>query len=252
MRIITLEEHISLPEMTALLPEEALKSFGQSPAMQKILPKLADITGERLTSMDENGISMQVLSVDSFGANVLDPETAPAFACRYNNLIAEKIAGHPERFTAFANLPMTAPIAAADELERTVKELGFKGAMIRGLTGGLFLDHPTFAPVLARAEKLGVPIYLHPGLPPKAVADAYYSNLSGEAGLVEALACYGWGWHSETALHVLRLLAAGVFDAVSNIEDCNRPHGRNVAHDDGTVRQSFEAGKWKRQPTQPH
>lgn len=212
MRIVTLEEHVAFPEMTKLIPEEVLRSFGQSPAMQKILPKLKDITNERLTSMNENGIAMQVLSVDSFGANMLNTENSPAFAFRYNNLIAEKIADYPERFTAFANLPMTAPLAAAGELERAVKDLGFRGAMIRGLTEDLFLDHPKFAPVLERAEKLGVPIYLHPGLPPKSVADVYYSNLSNNSGLVESIACYGWGWHSETAIHVLRLLVAGIFD----------------------------------------
>ncbi|MEX8548404.1 MAG: amidohydrolase family protein [Mucilaginibacter sp.] len=218
MRIVTLEEHVSFPEMTKLISEEVLGSFGQSPAMQKIAPKLADITNERLTSMNENGIAMQVLSVDSFGANLLSPEDGPAFAFQYNNLIAEKIAGYTDRFTAFANLPMTAPFAAAEELERTVKEFGFRGTMIRGLTEDLFLDHPKFAPVLERAEKLEVPIYLHPGLPPKSVADTYYSNLSNKPGLVEALACYGWGWHSETALHVLRLLAAGIFDTYPKLK----------------------------------
>jgi len=212
MRVVALEEHISFPEMASLMPEELLRSFGQHPAMQKMAPVLADITGERLTSMNANGISVQVLSVDSFGANMLTPETAPAFAFRYNNLIAERISAYPDRFSAFANLPMTAPLAAADELDRAVNNLGFRGAMIRGLTEDLFLDHPKFAPILERAEKLEVPIYLHPGLPPKGVADSYYSNLAGKPGLVESLACYGWGWHAETALHVLRLLAAGVFD----------------------------------------
>ncbi|MDR3714269.1 MAG: hypothetical protein P4L51_15735 [Puia sp.] len=53
MRIVTLEEHLSFPEMTALIPRETLGNFGQSPLMQKIAPKLADITGERLTSMDD-------------------------------------------------------------------------------------------------------------------------------------------------------------------------------------------------------
>lgn len=212
MRVVALEEHISFPEMTSLMPEELLRSFGHHPAMQKMAPVLADITGERLTSMNANGISVQILSVDSFGANMLTPETAPAFAFRYNNLIAERISAYPDRFSAFANLPMTAPLAAADELDRAVNNLGFRGAMIRGLTEDLFLDHPKFAPILERAEKLEVPIYLHPGLPPKGVADSYYSNLAGKPGLVESLACYGWGWHAETALHVLRLLAAGVFD----------------------------------------
>ena len=218
MRIVTLEEHISLPEMTQLIPKEALGDFGQSPMMQKIAPKLADITDERLTSMDDTGITMQVLSVDGMGANLLSTEAAPAFATRYNTLIATKIAAHPERFTAFAHLPMTAPLAAADELERAVKEHGFRGAMIRGLTNDQFLDHPKFAPVFERATKLGVPVYLHPGLPPKSVADAYYSDFSHKSGMLESIACYGWGWHSETAIHVLRLFLAGIFDSYPTLK----------------------------------
>jgi predicted TIM-barrel fold metal-dependent hydrolase len=212
MRIVTLEEHISFPEMAEQIPKDALGGFGQSEVMQRIAPKLADITGDRLKSMDDNGITMQVLSVDSSGANLLSAEAGPAFACQYNNMIAERIAGYADRFTAFAHLPMTAPAAAADELERAVKAYGFKGAMIRGLTQNQFLDHPKFAPIFERAEKLDVPIYLHPGLPPKGVADIYYSGLPNHTGMAEALGCYGWGWHSETALHVLRLLYSGIFD----------------------------------------
>lgn len=218
MRVVTLEEHISFPAMADKIPKEALGGFGQSAAMQRIAPKLADITGERLKSMDANGISMQVLSVDSSGANLLNPQEGPAFAVQYNDLIAERIAGFKNRFTAFAHLPMTAPIAAADELERTVKEYHFRGAMIRGLTKDQFLDHPQFAPIFERAEKLDVPIYLHPGLPPKGVADIYYSGLPNYSGMAEALACYGWGWHSETALHVLRLLYSGIFDTYPKLK----------------------------------
>jgi predicted TIM-barrel fold metal-dependent hydrolase len=212
MRIVTLEEHISFPEMAEKIPKEALGGFGQSGRMQQLIPKLADITGERLKSMDANGISMQVLSVDSSGANLLSPEDGPAFAAQYNDLIAERIANFETRFRAFAHLPMAAPVAAADELERAVKEYNFCGAMIRGLTQDKFLDQPEFAPIFERAEKLEVPIYLHPGLPPKGIADIYYSGLPNHSGMAEALACYGWGWHSETALHVLRLLYSGVFD----------------------------------------
>lgn len=212
MRIVTLEEHISFPELASLVPQEALGNFGKSPRMQQLLPKLEDITGDRLQSMDRNGISLQVLSVDSAGANLLDAEKGPDFASRYNDLIAERIANHRDRFTAFAHLPMTAPRAAADELERAVKTYSFRGAMIRGVTNGQFLDHPRFAPIFERAEKLNVPIYLHPGLPPKGVADIYYSNVANHDGMAEALACYGWGWHAETALHVLRLFYAGIFD----------------------------------------
>jgi len=218
MRIVTLEEHISFPELTNLLPAEALAAFGQSPAMQQILPKLADVTGERLKSMDDNGISVQVLSVDSFGAGLLSKEKAPGFAALYNDTIAQKIAAHPDRFRAFAHLPVSAPLAAADELERAVKGYGFCGAMIRGLTDELFLDNPMFAPILERAERLDVPVYIHPGLPPKSVVDAYYSNVGPLPGYFEPLGCYGWGWHSETAIHVLRLLAGGIFDQYSKLK----------------------------------
>jgi predicted TIM-barrel fold metal-dependent hydrolase len=212
MRIVTLEEHVSFPEMTALLPEEILKSRKQSAAASHMQEKLADVSGERLLSMKATGISMQVLSVENTDVYLLPDSLAPTFAAKYNDLLADKMKGHPDAFTAFAMLPMTMPEAAADELERTVKTYGFRGAMIKGTINGKFLDAPGFAPVFARAEKLDVPLYIHPGIPPKEVIDAYYSNVGDTKGPNEAIACYGWGWHSETAIHVLRLLAAGIFD----------------------------------------
>jgi predicted TIM-barrel fold metal-dependent hydrolase len=213
MRIVTLEEHVSFPEMTKLIPDEIAKQIkAPSPMALQMMPKLADISTERLKSMNDTGITVQVLSVENTDANLLPPEKAPEFVGQYNDLLASKIADFPERFRAFAHLPMTAPLAAADELERTVKAYNFTGAMIRGLTNGEFLDHPKFEPIFERAEKLGVPVYIHPGIPPKTVQDAYYSNVGNKPSLMEAVACWGWGWHSETAIQVLRLLAAGTFD----------------------------------------
>ncbi|HLX91599.1 MAG TPA: amidohydrolase family protein [Puia sp.] len=212
MRIVTLEEHLTFPELTSQIPKEIMDSHSidNSPAIQYLMPKLKDITGERLQSMAANGITLQVLSVSGAGADLLDPSEGPAFARKYNDEIAAKIAEHRLRFAAFAHLPMTAPNEAADELERTITLHGFKGALINGLTNEKFLDDPEFAPILQRAERLDVPIYLHPGLPPKAVADAYYSNLPKISGMFLSIA--GWGWHSETALHVLRLIVSGTFD----------------------------------------
>jgi len=212
MRIVTLEEHLTFPELVRLLPEKAVAkhSIAKSPMMERLMPKLEDITGERLQSMDESGISLQILSVAGAGADLLSAKEGPGFAKQYNDAIAQKIAGHLDRFAAFAHLPMTAPEAAADELERTVELFGFKGALINGLTEDKFLDDKQFAPIFERAEKLGVPIYLHPGLPPKTVVDAYYNDLPGHSGMLLSIA--GWGWHSETALHVLRLIITGTFD----------------------------------------
>jgi len=212
MRVVTLEEHVTFPELVDQIPQEAQDKhyLGKSPAIQKLADKLTDITGERLQSMDANGITTQVLSVAGAGADLLDANHGPAFAKMYNDAIAERIAAHPDRFKAFAHLPTTNPEAAADELERTVKTYNFCGALINGLTNDEFLDDAKYAPIFERAEQLDVPIYLHPGLPPKAVFDAYYSNLPKQAGTFLSIA--GWGWHSETALHTLRLIVSGTLD----------------------------------------
>ncbi len=212
MRIITLEEHIAFPEMTGKISEadKAKHSIGQSPAIEKLAPKLADLGGDRLQTMDESGISIQILSVAGAGADLLSPENGPAFATEYNNLIAKRMQEHPGRFKAFAHLPTTNPQAAAKELERTVTALGFCGALINGLTNDEFLDDEKYAVIFEKAAELDVPIYLHPGLPPKAVFDAYYSKLPKISGTILSIA--GWGWHSETAIHALRLIVSGIFD----------------------------------------
>lgn len=212
MRIITLEEHVTFPELTAQIPRAEMQAYslGQSPFIKKLAPILADVNGDRLASMDKNGISLQVLSVVGAGADLLDAGSGPAFAKKYNDALANSMAMHPDRFAAFAHLPTTNPAAAADELERTIKEYNFKGALINGLTQNLFLDNPIFEPLLQRAEQLNSVIYLHPGLPPKSVIKAYYSDLPNNAGTTLSIA--GWGWHSETAIHILRLIVSGTLD----------------------------------------
>ncbi len=218
MRIVALEEHVSFPEITKQIPQEKLNRSGkhQPPSMKEVGEKLADIETERLKSMDENGVTVQVLSVVGIGADLLDADEAPAFAKEYNDTISGKIKGYPDRFAAFAHLPMVVPEAAADELERTVNKLQFKGALINGLTNNEFLDNEKFAPILAKAQELDVPIYLHPGLPPKTVYDAYYSGLPRSAG--DVLSVAGWGWHSETAIHILRMIIAGTFDKFPSLK----------------------------------
>jgi len=91
-----------------------------------------------------------------------------------------------------------------------VKEHGFLGAMVSGTCEGRFLDHPSYDNLLAAAVALDVPIYIHPHLPPEAVRKAYYSDLPEGGGRV--LESAGWGWHSETAIHLLRMVVAGTLD----------------------------------------
>jgi predicted TIM-barrel fold metal-dependent hydrolase len=133
-----------------------------------------------------------------------------ALARETNDHLAKAIASHPDRFAGFANLPMQNPDAIAGELNRAVNELGFVGAMVNGTTEGRFLDDSRYDGLLAAAVALDVPIYIHPHLPPEPVRQAYYANLPDGAGRV--LETAGWGWHSETAIHLLRLVLAGTLD----------------------------------------
>lgn len=219
---ITLKEHISFPEMVSRIPEKILCSRGWPSAdsplspMKGVQEQLSEIGKHRIQSMDDAGIALQVLSVSGPGADLLDATEGPAFAKMYNNLVAEKIKVFPGRFAAFAHLPTTNPTAAADELERTVTEHHFVGALINGLTNDLFLDHPQFEPLLARSEKLGVPISLHPGLPPEAVRKTYYEGLPPAAGTQLGLG--GFGWHSETAIHILRFILSGTLERYPDLK----------------------------------
>jgi uncharacterized protein len=107
-------------------------------------------------------------------------------------------------------LPMASPDACPAELVRSVKQLGFLGALINGTTDGRFLDHPSYDLLLSAAVELDVPIYIHPHLAPEPVRQAYYSELP--SGAARSLEQASWGWHQETAIHVLRMVFAGTFD----------------------------------------
>ena len=150
------------------------------------------------------------------GFDALDAATATALACDVNDELADAVRAYPTRFAGFAALGLKDPAAAAAELERCVTHLGFKGALVDGTTGGLFLDAPRFLPVFEAAAHLGVPIYLHPAPPPEPVREAYFSGLPGELGFLLSIA--GWGWHAETGLHTLRLIVSGLFDRLPGLQ----------------------------------
>ena len=215
MRIVALEEHFALPDLVGRIDRDAIAQRGFPPPDAPWGPgrkraDLQELGSPRLADMDAAGITVQVLSVSGPGADLLAGEAGIALARDYNDALARTVAGHPDRYRGFAHLPMAAPAAAADELERGITRLGFHGALINGVTDGRFLDDPTFDPILARAEALDVPLYLHPGIPPKSVRAAYYDGLPGALGYI--LSTAAWGWHIETAVHVLRLVLSGTLD----------------------------------------
>ena len=215
MRVVAVEEHFTCQDLLSRIDCDTLVRNGW-PAPGTTLsqalnpPALADTGAERIAAMNTAGIRMQVLSVPGPGAELVSGPDGIAIAREFNDRMARLVSAHPERFAAFAHLPMRTPSAAADELERAAMECGLKGALISGTIDGKFLDAPEFAPVLACAERLDVPLYIHPGVPPERVRAAYYDGLPDGASFMLAIA--GWGWHAETAVHILRLALSGALD----------------------------------------
>jgi predicted TIM-barrel fold metal-dependent hydrolase len=217
MRTITLEEHFASPAFLdgpgQKLKERAAKIGGPA---ARFLEQLSDLGDNRIAEMDAAGIDMQILSLTSPGVEQLEAAEAAAFARETNDFLAEAIRSHPTRFGGFAALPTANPDAAVAELERTVRDYGFKGAVINGHIQGRYLDDKFFWPIFERAEALRVPIYLHPTPPPQPVIEASYG---GFAPIVtEMFAGPGWGWHIETAIHVIRIILGGTFDRYPGLQ----------------------------------
>ncbi len=215
MRVVALEEHFSVPQLSKRVPQDVAHRRGFRP--RKLAPGapnpmelLPEIGEGRLKSMDAAGVTVQVLSVAGPGPDLLPGPDGIALARETNDHLAKPIASHPDRFAGFANLPLAAPDATPVELKRAVKELGFVGALVNGMTEGRFLDHPSYDGLLAAAVELDVPIYIHPHIPPESIRQTYFSDLP--EGAARVLETAGWGWHSETAVHLLRMVVAGTLD----------------------------------------
>lgn len=199
---IALEEHFSAPGFDAY--SSPYTRALPAAFVAKLDARLTDFDDQRLSEMDAGNIEYVVLSQTMPGVQAeVDRDTAIRRARENNEFLVERVSRHPQRFGAFAHVAMQDPAAAAKELERTVVEHGFKGAMINGHTLGRYYEGAAFDVFWERAEALGVPIYLHPNAFSQAPA-----LLEGMPVLQGA----AWGWGVETAGHALRLLFGGVFD----------------------------------------
>ena len=206
--VIALEEHYYDAELAATFdgPE------GRAPETRR---RLFDLGELRLAEMDAAGIDVQVLSHGAPSVQRLDAETAVWMARGANDRLAEAITAHPDRFAGFAALPTPDPDAAAAELDRAVTTLGFKGAMVHGLTNGVFLDDRRFWPIFERAQALDVPLYIHPAVPDSAVVEAYYRDYLQE---FPSLLTAAWGFTVETATQAIRLVLSGAFEAYPDLK----------------------------------
>jgi uncharacterized protein len=217
MRTIAIEEHFLADGFREMMRNAPGQGGGSNVAFfAEQQAKLADLGSLRLKDMDAGGIDLQVISHPTSGVVPIPGDEDIRLAREANDQLAAAVAAHPTRFAGFATLPMAEPRAAADELERAVRSLGFKGALINGTTNGRFLDDPSFVPILERAVALDVPIYIHPAVPPAAVREAYYTGFDPAVNFL--LSAAGWGWHSEVGIHALRLILAGVFDRLPGLQ----------------------------------
>jgi 2,3-dihydroxybenzoate decarboxylase len=202
---IALEEAVAIPGLADRRPPFAIPGNIEPAYVEHVMARLPDVADLRLPDMDANGIAMQVLSLTVPGIEAdPDPRRAVDNARFVNDALAEIVDGRPDRFAAFAALPLQDPAAAVAELHRAVGRLGLKGALVNDHVQGRYLDDPAFDQVWATLAELDVPLYLHPGMPP---ADRW-RVLDGHPELDGAL----WSWQATTGGHAMRVIMAGVFD----------------------------------------
>lgn len=201
-RIIALEEHFMLPEFVGYLRETQQNL--RAGLIDKVVVPLSDFGQRRLEMMDKNQVDFCVLSLAGPGVQIEpDTRTAVRLARIANDRLANEMHKQPKRYGGFAHLAMQDPRAAADELERCVKQLGMQGAMINGETLGLYLDDRRYDVFWERVEALDTVVYIHPGNPPD--KPHMYSDHPEMWGPV-------WSWAAETCSHALRLIFSGTFD----------------------------------------
>lgn len=237
-RLITIEEHFTskevieanskyIPQSQQTFLDKKLQEFYEY-REGLYAPFLEDTADKRIAYMDSQGIEMQILSyVMPVGDYV--PRAEAVELCRMaNNIMEEHIAQNPTRFRGMATLPMADPIAAAAELERCVKELGFVGTMLAGQWRGHWYDEPQFLPIFAKAAELDVPVYFHPYLINPMVRDYYYMSTS-YSPIVGMMFSWGaFGWHIDTGIAVVRMILSGVFDKFPTLKIISGHWGEDI------------------------
>ncbi|MDX3894210.1 amidohydrolase family protein [Pusillimonas sp.] len=170
--------------------------------------RLLDLGELRIAEMDAGGIDMQVLALTAPGVQIFDADTGHHLAVEANDILAEAVRAHPNRFAGLAAVAPQAPISSAKEIERA-KSLGLKGVIINSHTKGEYLDGPGYRPLLEAAAANNMPIYLHPRPSPPAMYVPFYERHMDSAM---------WGFQTETGMHALRLILTGVFDDLPDLQ----------------------------------
>ena len=220
---IAFEEHCAIEETL----EETRHFAGDSGQWSDFTRQILDLGAERLELMDRTGIELAILSLNAPGLQrMLRADAALAAARKANDKMAEAVARHPRRYAALAALPMHDPDTAARELERCVRELGFKGCLVNGfqqveaVDNAKYYDFPEYRSFWATVAALDVPLYLHPRMQIPSQA----RNYDGHPWLMSA----PWGFAVETSIHALRLCGSGLFDEHPGLRICLGHLGENI------------------------
>lgn len=235
-RLITVEEHFISATISKKCTD-IIMEHGTEKEQQARLPMVrgggdalsADLGERRIAHMDKKGIDSQILSyIDNYPSKLPAQYAIPL--CREANeeMYAATVA-YPGRFYAFATLPLDDPQAAAQELERTVTELGFKGTLISGFYAGHRMDDPYYNPIWEKAAELDVPIYLHPAFPDGKITDYYYKG-DWSMQTTMLLSGFGIGWHYEVGMQIVRMIVGGVFDRYPKLKICTGHWGEVVSY----------------------
>ena len=206
--LITLEEHFFSTAAMNTLDDKMVEQFKHIPGLKD---KLTDADELRLEEMEKGRVSFQVISHACIAG-----APSPAVCRAGNDQLAEHITKHPDRFAGFAVLPMSDDRESAEELKRSINQLGFVGAMIDNHVHGKYYDGSEYDVFWKMAQDLDVPIYLHPTWPSDNMNPQYTGNFSD--GASRSMGASGWGWHTETGLHILRLFASGLFDKCPSLK----------------------------------
>ena len=209
-RKIACEEGFSIPELIDAIDRYMERGAEDEPGMRALIgddkyprwPRLLD-PEIRLADMARSGVDMQVLMVNSPGVQIFEPAEATEIARLINDRAHDWTTRWPDKFVALAAMAPQDPEGAAQELERAVRNLGHRGGIINSHSKGEYLDQRKFWPMLEAAQALDVPIYIHPREPAPGALE-YYAAQHVEGAM--------WGYAAETSLHVLRMIAGGVFE----------------------------------------
>ncbi|HEX4928796.1 MAG TPA: amidohydrolase family protein [Burkholderiales bacterium] len=177
--------------------------LGPTPRATALTERIQTLGERRLADMDGSGIAKQLVFLTSPGVQVFDPATASALARETNDQLSDAVKKRPDRYAGLASIAPHDATNAVKEMERAVRTLGLKGAVVNSHTQGRYLDEPEFWPLFEAAQALDVPIYIHPNTPPPAMIAPFLPR-----GLDGAI----YGFAVETGLHLLRIIVGGVFD----------------------------------------